>query len=419
MIAPDPAPLDPVVQDTLRQVAAGPLSARPVDQVLAEIGSALPQFPPLPPLPGLPPLPVLDPAMLLKPITDLLGQFGTGRLGDIDGANPQQILSGVANGMNQAISMGTQALGLLSGMAGQGTQSAANKATAAQANAGEVATQAGAIDSIVTQAAMTVQVGNAALAGIAAKTASTSAALAAVPGGQPAVVAVVAEGAAESAAVVAAVRAQLGIHTAEMEAAGQPVSVTSAPNAAGGDPQQMLQQVLQLVQPLTQMLQQGSRALQQNASRQELATAEASGPSADQGTGVAPGGAPLAGYVAGAAAAGAGAVQHRTLQAYQAGGLRVAGITNPVTMGGGASSSGSVTGETVTRTATAAAPMMPIAPLAAAARAGDPGNTAVHDPLVTGQLDDEVVAAPEAAASPVVGVVGDDLSEPPDKALTL
>ncbi|MGO4615828.1 hypothetical protein [Nocardia sp. 2TAF39] len=386
--------------------------------MLAEIGSALPQFPPLPPLPGLPPLPVLDPAMLLKPITDMLGQFGTGRLDDMGGANTQQIFSGVANGMSQAISMGTQALGMLSGMAGQGTQSAANKSTAAQANAGEVATQAGSIDSIVTQAALTVQMGNAALAAIAAKTASTSAALAAVPGGQPAAVAMVAEGAAESAAVVTAVRAQLGVHTAEMEAAGQPVPITAAPNAGGGDPQQMLQQVLQLVQPLTQMLQQGSKALQQTVSQHELSAARVSEPVAHHEKSAAPGAASLAGYIGGGAAAG-GAVHHRTLNAYQAGGLRVAGFSSPMATGGGGSSSGAVAEETVTRRASTASPMMPLAPLAAAAKSGDPGNTGAHNPLVTGQLDEEVVATAEGAATPVLGVVADDLSEPPDKALTL
>ncbi|MFQ6395297.1 hypothetical protein ACLMAJ_17740 [Nocardia sp. KC 131] len=387
---------------------------------MADIGSALPQFPPLPPLPGMPPLPVLDPAVLLKPITDMLGQFGSGRLGEMGEANPQQIFSSVTSGMNQAISMGTQALGLLSGMAGQGTQSAANKTVAAQANAGEVATQAGAIDSIVTQAAITVQMGNAALAAIAAKTASTSAALAAVPGGAPAVVAVVAEGAAESAAVVTAVRAQLGINTAELEAAGQPVPITAAPNAGGGDPQQMLQQVMQLVQPLTQMVQQGGKMLQQKVSEHELSTAPVSEPLAHKDTAAAPSVLSRAGFggIGGGAAAG-GAVQQRTLNAYQASGLRVAGFSSPATTGGGGSSSGTVTEESATRTARTASPMMPLAPLAAAARTGDSGNTGVHNPLVTGQLDEEVVATAEGAATPVVGVVADDLSEPPDKALTL
>ena len=71
--------------------AQGAASLPDVGAVLGSLGlPPLPALPPLPPLPGLPPLPVLDLSALLKPLTDLLGAFGTADLAAAS-ANPPAV----------------------------------------------------------------------------------------------------------------------------------------------------------------------------------------------------------------------------------------------------------------------------------------------------------------------------------------
>ncbi|MFI9508649.1 hypothetical protein [Nocardia sp. NPDC052566] len=412
----DPAPLDPAVQEILRQSPIGPLLGKPVDQVLASIGAGLPQFPPLPPIPGFPPLPAIDPAVLLKPITDMLGQFGTGQLGGMGAVNPQQILSQVVNGLTQVISLGSSAIGLLAGLQGKGTDAAASKSTQAQGNASELVTQAGQIKAIVTAAATVVQLGNAALAAIAAKLVATTAALAAVPGAQAAIAAAAAEAAAESAAVVAKVRAELTALSTQMTTAGRPVPVTKPPNvagAAGKDGQQLLQQVQQLITPLTQLVQQGSKVADQAvrpAGRPVSAPAAAPEDATGRVSPAVPLGAGLSGRTGGSVAASSAATSSAAaLRPFQHTPIRVAAseIVRPTgsvdyaaagTVGG----RGEVT------------PMMP--PVAGPlARAGDAGTGQTQTPVV-GIHYDEVDS--EGVATPVVGVV-DELDEPPDQRLVL
>jgi len=228
---PAPAPIPPTVQDLLNSSPAGPLLHQPVETVLASMGiPPLPQFPPLPPLPGLPPLPQLDPATLLKPITDMFGNLGTGQLGAMGAVDPTQVLSGVANGLTQALSLGSSALSLLTSLEGSGTQAAATKSSEAQSNTTAVAEQATGMSALVGAAATVVQIGNAELAAITVKLAAELAASAAVPGGAPFAAAAAAEASAEAAAVVAHVKAELGVLAAQMTAVGQPVPITSTPD---------------------------------------------------------------------------------------------------------------------------------------------------------------------------------------------
>ncbi|WP_459545886.1 hypothetical protein [Nocardia sp. X0981] len=409
------APLDPAVAEILRRSPAGPLVGQPVDQVLASLGVPVPQFPSLPPLPGLPPLPALDPVALLAPITDMLGQFGSGRLDLLGGVNPQAVLAQIVNGLTQAVSLGSSAIGLLTGLAGRGTQAAADKSAQAQSDAAEISTQAGEINRIVSEAAAAVLSGNAQLAAIAAKLAGTTAVLATIPGGQPGIAAAAAEAAAESAAVVAQVRCVLEACKCQLECVGQPVAVTSAPSAAAGGGQQALQQMTQMAQPVAGMLQRGAREVERIATRQP-------GPQPGEETST-----PLAPYTAG----GSTGVLAATGMSSAAPVLRPGAISRPFqqnvlrtslsTQTGtvvGTGVSGAVAQEVRTTQAMSAASMMPLAgPMAMAPRAGDPGDEQQHSPVVAAR-GEEVDDAALESATPVIGAP-DELSEPPDRALSL
>jgi hypothetical protein len=83
-----------------------------------------------------------------------------------------------------------------------------------------------------------------------------------------------------------------------------------------------------------------------------------------------------------------------------------AGATRPV-----------VESETVTSQSMGAASMLPLAGAAAvAARTGDPGDE-VHSPVVAARSEN-LPDDPMESAMPVIGA-NDELSEPPDRALTL
>ncbi|MBF6351425.1 hypothetical protein IU448_20770 [Nocardia flavorosea] len=412
-----PAPLDPAVAEVLRRSPVGPLGGQPVEQVLAGLGVSLPQFPPLPPLPGLPPTPALDPVALLAPITDMLGQFGSGRLDLLGGVNPQTVLSQIVSGLSQVVSLGSSAIGLLSGLAGQATQAAATKSTQAQSDAVEISAQATQINTIVSEAAAAVLTGNAQLAAIAAKLATTTAMLAAVPGGQPAIAAAAATAAAESAAVVAQVRCVLEACKCQMEAAGQPVAVTSAPNttAAGGG-QQGLQQIMQVVQPVAGLVQRGVREAERIAGGQHppRAAGDTSSPLAPYSAGTAVAG--------GLAAAGGNATSpgSRTVavpRPFQHNVLR-ASMPIQADMAAGTGTTSAAVQESRTSQAMNSASMMPLAgPMAMGARAGDPGEEQEHRPVVAAR-GEEVNDTALDSATPVIGAT-DELSEPPDRALTL
>lgn len=411
-----PAPLDPAVVEILHRSPVGPPAGQPVDQVLASLGVPLPQFPPLPPLPGLPPLPVLDPVALLAPITDMLGQFGSGRLDLLGGMNPQTVLSQIVNGLTQVVSLGSSAIGLLAGLAGQGTQAAAAKSAQAQSDAAEISAQAGQIDRIVSEAAAAVLTGNAQLAAIAAKLAGTTAVLATVPGGQPAIAAAAAEAAAESAAVVAQVRCVLEACKGQMECVGQPVAVTNAPSTVVGGGPQVLQQMTQMAQPVAGLLQRGAREIDRVTARQPA-------PQPGRDTSI-----PSAPYPAGAsagvlAAAGTGSTSSVSRPAaisrpFQQNLLRTSlSMQTEKVTALGVGVSGAVTEEVRIAQAMSAASMMPLAGPMAAARAGDPGDEQEHTPVVAAR-GEEVNDAAMESATPVIGAP-DELSEPPDRALSL
>lgn len=232
MTQPFPAPVPPAVRDILAADIAAPLLNTPVDEVLASLGiPPLPQIPVLPPLPGLPPLPALDPAALLQPITDLFGHLGSGNLSAMGPLDPTQVLSEAVAGFSAVTSLGSTVLGLLTSLEGQGAQAAAAKSAAAQTNTTQVSAQAAGIAALVGSAAAVVQAGNTELAAIAAQLAAELT-VSAAPGGAAFAAAAAAGAAAEAAAVVAHVQAELAVLSTQMTVVGQPVPITSSPNAA-------------------------------------------------------------------------------------------------------------------------------------------------------------------------------------------
>ncbi|WP_307797018.1 hypothetical protein [Williamsia soli] len=240
-ITPDPAapPLDPTIRELVESSPLGPILDTPVSQVLADLGlPGLPELPAVPPLPGLPPLPPLDLSVLIKPITDLLGGFGTGDLGggDID---PTMILEGLSQILEMSMGMGSSALKALDQVwTGQAAAATTVKGAQAGADTAALSTQGGVMSIDTQAAAAIVGTGLSLVQGIIAKTIGIIAASAPIlvtPPGQALALGVAAEGLAEATAVVTATRAQLLAPTSHMVMNGQPVPVTGAP-AAGPSP---------------------------------------------------------------------------------------------------------------------------------------------------------------------------------------
>ncbi|MBM7369357.1 hypothetical protein [Gordonia hydrophobica] len=216
----------------------------------------LPELPDLAALLDLPPLPVLptvDPTLLLKPITDLLGVFGTGALGAAPGGDPAVAHQQIAQVLEDGVGTLLRAAQSLDGSwLGQAATSAITAATRTAGESGVVAAQGTGMSVNLQAAAAVVAAGALELQGVVVKTTGLlSAAMPAIatPPGQIAALAIAAEGLAEGLAVVSATRAQLIAPTAQMTATGAPVSVTGVPGADGfGTAAKLLESVVPLVQ---------------------------------------------------------------------------------------------------------------------------------------------------------------------------
>ncbi|MGW5516405.1 hypothetical protein, partial [Nocardia africana] len=227
--------LDRSIVDLLRQSAMGSIVDRPVNDVLRDMGlPGLPQLPPAPPLPQLPPLPVLDLHALTKPITDLAGSFGTGKLGAGPGGDPTQVLSQISTVLQTVVQLGTTAMQTaMSLWQGAGALSAAAKSTQAAADGTAVAGQGAQMSLGTTAAAGSVFTGNVLMTGITAKYLTSLAAAApfiVTPPGQVFVLAMSAQTLAEALAVVTKTRVELTAHSAKMAHTGRKVEITNVPH---------------------------------------------------------------------------------------------------------------------------------------------------------------------------------------------
>ncbi len=230
-----PAAGGPTVDAALRAAGMGPVLDAPVAAVLRSLGlPPLPAVPPLPPLPGLPPLPVLDLSALLKPLTDLLGAFGTGDLARA--GDPGKIFTGLSSLLDLTMSGTTSALRAVDKVwAGTAATSAAGKMGRTAAETGAVSRQGSGMSIDIAAAGGIVAAGLAALQGVIAKTIGLVGAAVPfiwTPPGQAAALAAISSGLAEGTAVVAATKAQLVVPTARMVANGTPVLISGAPAAA-------------------------------------------------------------------------------------------------------------------------------------------------------------------------------------------
>lgn len=284
------APLHPSVLDALRNTPAAPLAGLPAAQVLAGVGlPGLPAVPAaLPMLPGAPMLPPLDPAALVKPITDLFGGFGDGRLGAGGALNPQTLLQNVMQAIETATQWAGQGISLLQTMQSAGTRAATTSATAAQGTSAEISDQALQMHTTMGAAAGTVAVGYAQMAAVAAKFALTAAALGPTlitPPGQAALLATALETGAEATAITAKTKGQLAAHSANMARSGTRVKPTSKPklsalradkapttaatssstsSTGASDSQTQLPQLLSMLQGVVQPLQTAAQQIGQH-----------------------------------------------------------------------------------------------------------------------------------------------------------
>ncbi|MEV5648570.1 hypothetical protein AB0L57_10000 [Nocardia sp. NPDC052254] len=442
------APLDRSVVELLRHSAIGSAVDRPVNDVLKDMGlPALPQIPGLPPMPEFPPLPVLDLSVLTKPLTDLAGTFGTGRIPAVGtvGQNeptvnpaaapaidPVQALSQVSSVVQTAVSLGTSAMQIAQMLwQGQGATSAGEKAGQAATDGAAVSEQSAETSVGVTAAAGSVFQGATVMSGIIARYMTSLVAATPflpTPPGQAFVVALTADTLAQATACVAKTRAELTVHSAAMTKTGKKVPVTGAPKNV--DPTQAVQQMMQLVGPLTQMANAGGQALQaaQTALYPAKATVEQDAEAlrarheAELRT---PGGA-LGGGAAGIGAGGS-AVGSQARQLTPWAGMRGATSFGPAGASMPAAESASTVQASSLRGAAGTSPgAMPLggAANAAGARAQEQQTTeGLRGLLVTGQHGDEVVGPVDGVSMPVVGAPeqasGPMDSDPPDKALTL
>ncbi|MXP20565.1 hypothetical protein GIY30_04225 [Gordonia sp. HNM0687] len=233
-----PAMMHMTVQEMIDASPLGPILDTSVADVLA--GHGLPAMPAMPPpgapLPGLPPLPPLDITLLIKPLTDLLGGFGTGNLSGAD-FDPSAIFEGLSKVLQTSMSMGSGAVKALDKLwTGSASTAAVGKSAIATADTANVSTQGAGMSIDIQTAAGIVGAGLAAVQAIIAATIAKIAGTIPIimtPPGQGLAVAFASEGLAEATTQVAVTRAQLLAPTAKMTANGAPVPVTSAPTTAG------------------------------------------------------------------------------------------------------------------------------------------------------------------------------------------
>jgi hypothetical protein len=416
-----PPPLHPTVLDVLSRTPAGPFLNQPVQNVLAGMGlPALPLLPAVAPLPGLPPLPVIDPAALLKPITDLFGSFGTGRLGANGAPDPTQILGNITQGLNTALQLGSAGLSLLSLLQGAGSQGATTSGVAAAQNGVDLTNQSTQTSAGVTAASGSVAEGATELAAVAAQFIATMTALGpalVTPAGQAGLMIAAAEAGAQAAAITAKTKAELSGHAANMAQTGTPVPITPAPTGgSGSSPLQEITQLLGVVQPLL------GPAMQAVGGLLTPKPTDVAKPLTDIDEKLQPGAAARvgAGALGGAALGGGGgyggaAGVPRTLSAWSGSKIDSVGTLDDVAADAVPD---------MTPAAESSMPMMPMgAGLTAARGATDAQHaTGMHDILVNAQHGNEVVGEIDGIAPPVVGGVdwqSDAPDDAPDKALSL
>lgn len=257
----EPALGEMSINDLLATTPLGPILDTPVSQLLDELGlPALPDLSALPPMPGMPPLPVIDLTMLVKPLVELVGSFGTG---DLAGApvDPSQLFGALSSVLDTTISVASGALKVADGLwSGEAAMAATAKSALTSADTAALATQGSGMSIDIQVAAGIVGAGLLALQGVIAATVTKLVATVPVlttPPGIAMAIGFAAEGLAEGTAIVAATRAQLLGPTAHMSANGAPVPVTGAPIPSGGpSPFAIAGSVLDAVAPVVGSLQQ-------------------------------------------------------------------------------------------------------------------------------------------------------------------
>ncbi|MEV6427875.1 hypothetical protein [Nocardia sp. NPDC051463] len=330
-----------------------------------------------------------------------------------------------------AMSLGSSALQIASMLwQGQGASAAAKKSQQAASDATAVSAQSAHTSVGVTAAAGSVFQGATAMSAVIAKFMTSLAAsvpFLPTPPGQMFLVALTTETLAEATAVIAKTRGELTVHSGAMTKTGAKVPVTGAPKNV--DPTQAIQQLMQLVQPLTQLATSGGQALQaaqtalyparaiadketdEEKARREAELGGAGGGSFGAGGGgggavsvggqarqLTPWNGPRAGTAFGAAGTSTPAVE--TATATQAAAVRGMGSSSPSMM-----------------------PMGGAAGAAGMARSEEQSTDGLRGLLVTEQHGNEVVGDVEGVSMPVVGaaehVSGPLDSDSPDKSLTL
>ncbi|MGK8523098.1 hypothetical protein ACRS6B_16750 [Nocardia asteroides] len=255
------APVLDAALDQAQGVLNGTLADAP-SAVAATVNQAATAAAALPPLPAdpvaallqgaaLPALPGVD--VLMKPILDLLGSFGTGVIGAFD---PTAILSQSSKIIEMAMQVGKGSIGTVEQL--WQSQAARNaQAASQQANVeGQETSQRGIDISELTQrAAAVVQQGNAQLLGIASSFATQATALAPViltPPAQATLIASATEHLGHAVGVVNATRGDLAGKTAELSGMVQQLV---APGG-GPAPQEVAQALAQNVgQPILEQAQ--------------------------------------------------------------------------------------------------------------------------------------------------------------------
>ena len=230
-----PVPLDKSILEIAEQAGLNDILNTPVADVLSKAGlPPLPMLPPLPPLPGMPPLPPLDLANLFKPLTDLMGSFGSGELG-AGGFDPTTLFSTLSSVMSSSVSLSSGALKALDGVwKGSAATASAAKTTTAAAEGTTTAAKATSIVVNTQGGAATVAVGNASMQAVLAKfSATVTAALPLImtPVGQTAVIAAAIIALSEGTAIVTGTKTALTPQTAAQQANAVQTGITGAPNS--------------------------------------------------------------------------------------------------------------------------------------------------------------------------------------------
>ena len=245
---------DMSINDMVAATPLGPILDRPVSEVLAGLTlPTLPQVPEVPPLPGLPTLPTLDLSALLKPLTDLLGGFGTGNLATAS-VDPTALFTALSGVLDTAVSTSSGALKVASQVwDGQGSQAAIVKNVKVTADTTAVSKQGTTMSIDIQAAAAIVGTGLAQVEGIIAATVGKIGAtlpIIVTPAGQGLALGFAVEGLSQAITVVTATRAQLLGPTANMNLNGLKVRVTNVPGIKGVNPFSVAGSVVDTVTPV-------------------------------------------------------------------------------------------------------------------------------------------------------------------------